>query len=516
MSTVEEDDEHKPGITVSVRVKPLDNKQDVCIVRPNPSSISNSIDIDSKTYDLISFTNDFIHWSTGDSRIDPEYATQQRVYNDVGKPIVDNALKGYNCCVFAYGQTGSGKTYSMIGEDNEEHQGLTPRICKALMDQAATTVPVGASPSSASSVAESVAKTTFHFEVSYIELYLEKVNDLLSAHNTHNNSNSNSVPRGGPHASSHSQSSNNLKVRENPKTGPYVEGVTVFSVSTYEELFALLEAGNKHRHVAGTGMNATSSRSHAIFTLKMTQTKPVSKDTLSADAVALISAASFGGAGGNSNGSVSSNNNTNIITCKVNLVDLAGSENVKMAQTSGARLKEGASINKSLLTLGRVIKALSEMNDNGAGGSGDGGSASTASKLTRRASMGGSSSSSSASANKTAARNSNRRRSSGCSFGPLDSSGGEEDDGEKKAPAAMVIPYRESVLTFLLKQSLGGNSKSSLIATIRPGQRYLEETLSTLRFAAQAGKVVNKPVINETNPYLKTIASVSTVASLLS
>uniref|UniRef100_A0A3B5L9S1 Kinesin-like protein n=1 Tax=Xiphophorus couchianus TaxID=32473 RepID=A0A3B5L9S1_9TELE len=183
-----------------------------------------------------------------------------------------------------------------------------------------------------------------------------------------------------------------LRVREHPVHGPYVA-----------ELSGWLELGNKQRATAATGMNDKSSRSHSVFTLVMTQTKV-------------------------HNSVFTGEEHDHSISSRINLVDLAGSERCRTAQTSGERLREGASINKSLLTLGKVISALSEQ------------------VLTRK---------------------------------------------------KVFIPYRESVLTWLLKESLGGNSKTAMIATVSPAGTNVEESLSTLRYAQQARTIINVAKVNE-------------------
>uniref|UniRef100_A0A8C7ZVA4 Kinesin-like protein KIF14 n=1 Tax=Oryzias sinensis TaxID=183150 RepID=A0A8C7ZVA4_9TELE len=213
---------------------------------------------------------------------------------------------------------------------------------------------------------------SFHFICFYFEVYNEKIHDLL-------------VTRDEP-----TQRRMPLRVREHPVHGPYVA-----------DLSGWLELGNKQRATAATGMNDKSSRSHSVFTLVMTQTKTES---------------------------VEGEEHDHSITSRINLVDLAGSERCNSAQTSGDRLREGASINKSLLTLGKVISALSEQ------------------MLTRK---------------------------------------------------KVFIPYRESVLTWLLKESLGGNSKTAMIATLSPAGSNVEESLSTLRYAQQARTIINVAKVNE-------------------
>ncbi|XP_006792143.1 kinesin-like protein KIF14 [Neolamprologus brichardi] len=190
-------------------------------------------------------------------------------------------------------------------------------------------------------------------------------------------------------------------VREHPVHGPYVAELSANVVRSYNDVQGWLELGNKQRATAATGMNDKSSRSHSVFTLVMTQTKTEL---------------------------VEGEEHDHSITSRINLIDLAGSERCHSAQTSGDRLREGASINKSLLTLGKVISALSEQ------------------ALTKK---------------------------------------------------KVFIPYRDSVLTWLLKESLGGNSKTAMIATLSPAGSNVEESLSTLRYAQQARTIINVAKVNE-------------------
>ncbi|EQB78241.1 kinesin family member 14 [Camelus ferus] len=204
-----------------------------------------------------------------------------------------------------------------------------------------------------------------------------------------------------------------LRVREHPTSGPYVEGLSTNVVSSYSDVQVWLELGNKKKATAATGMNDKSSRSHSVLTLVMTQTKTEFVEGEELD---------------------------HRVRSRVNLVDLAGSERCPMTQTSGERLKEGVSINKSLLTLGKVISALSE-----------------------------------------------------------------RAHGKR-----VFIPYRESVLTWqvalkheglygiqLLKESLSGNSKTAMVATVSPAASSVEETLGALRYATQARAIVNVARVNE-------------------
>ncbi|XP_017268937.1 kinesin-like protein KIF14 isoform X2 [Kryptolebias marmoratus] len=310
------------------------------------------------------FTYDFSFCSVDDS--EPGFASQKTVYETLAEPLLLRAFEGFNTCLFAYGQTGSGKSYTMMGF--EEQAGVIPRFCQELFLRLA-------------SMEDEEVKC--HVEMSYFEVYNEKIHDLLV---TREEPNQRRMP---------------LRVREHPVHGPYVADLSANVVSSYNDIKGWLELGNKQRATAATGMNDKSSRSHSVFTLVMTQMKT-----------------EF----------VEGEEHDHSITSRINLVDLAGSERCNSAQTSGDRLKEGASINKSLLTLGKVISALSEQ------------------VLTRK---------------------------------------------------TVFIPYRESVLTWLLKESLGGNSKTAMIATVSPAGSSVEESLSTLRYAQQARTIINVAKVNE-------------------
>uniref|UniRef100_A0A8C0G4D6 Kinesin family member 13A n=1 Tax=Chelonoidis abingdonii TaxID=106734 RepID=A0A8C0G4D6_CHEAB len=306
------------------------------------------------------FAFDYCFWSMDESNT-TKYAGQEVVFKCLGEGILEKAFQGYNACIFAYGQTGSGKSFSMMG--NAEQLGLIPRLCGALFQRI--------------SVEENDSQT-FKVEVSYMEIYNEKVRDLLD-------------PKG---------SRQSLKVREHKVLGPYVDGLSQLAVTNFEDIESLMSEGNKSRTVAATNMNEESSRSHAVFNIVVTQTL-------------------YDLQSGNSGEKVS----------KVSLVDLAGSERVSKTGAAGDRLKEGSNINKSLSTLGLVISSLA---DQAAG------------------------------------------------------------KGKNK-----FVPYRDSVLTWLLKDNLGGNSQTAMIATISPSADNYEETLSTLRYADRAKRIVNHAVVNE-------------------
>jgi kinesin family protein 1 len=304
------------------------------------------------------FAFDRSYWSF--DRDDPNYAGQDNLHEDLGKPLLDNAFQGYNNCIFAYGQTGSGKSYSMMGYGAE--YGIIPKICQDMFERITEIQKDG--------------KSSCTVEVSYLEIYNERVRDLLNPSNK-----------------------GNLRVREHPSTGPYVEDLAKLVVQSFPEIENLMDEGNKARTVAATNMNETSSRSHAVFTLTLTQKRHDVQMKMSGERVA-----------------------------KISLVDLAGSERANSTGATGARLKEGAEINRSLSTLGRVIAALAD-----------------------------------------------------------------QSGGKKK----VQVPYRDSILTWLLKDSLGGNSMTAMIAAISPADINFDETLSTLRYADSAKRIKNHAVVNE-------------------
>lgn len=309
------------------------------------------------------FAFDRSYWSF--NKEDSNYAGQENLHDDLGKPLLDNAFQGYNNCIFAYGQTGSGKSYSMMGYGKEH--GIIPKICQDMFERI-------------KAIQAQDPDTRCTVEVSYLEIYNERVKDLLNP-----------------------GTKGNLKVREHPSTGPYVEDLAKLVVGSFNEIENLMDEGNKARTVAATNMNATSSRSHAVFTLMLTQKKLDKETKMEAEKVA-----------------------------KISLVDLAGSERATSTGATGARLKEGAEINRSLSTLGRVIAALADLSG-----------------------------------------------------------------GKKKKGAASQVPYRDSVLTWLLKDSLGGNSMTAMIAAISPADINYDETLSTLRYADSAKRIKNHAVVNE-------------------
>ncbi|KAM4737466.1 kinesin-like protein KIF1B isoform 11-T11 [Anableps anableps] len=359
------------SVKVAVRVRPFNSretsKESKCIIQMqgNTTTILNP---KAPKEPAKTFSFDYSYWSHTTPE-DPCFASQNRVYNDIGKEMLEHAFEGYNVCIFAYGQTGAGKSYTMMGKQEEGQEGIIPMLCEDLFEK----------------INEDCNKEelSYSVEVSYMEIYCERVRDLLNPKNK-----------------------GNLRVREHPLLGPYVEDLSKLAVTSYTDIADLMDAGNKARTVAATNMNETSSRSHAVFTIVFTQKKHDSETDLTTEKVS-----------------------------KISLVDLAGSERADSTGAKGTRLKEGANINKSLTTLGKVISALAEVDN--------------------------------------------------CT------------SKSKKKKKTDFIPYRDSVLTWLLRENLGGNSRTAMVAALSPADINYDETLSTLRYADRAKNIKCNAVINE-------------------
>ncbi|KAJ6948004.1 kinesin-like protein KIN-5D [Populus alba x Populus x berolinensis] len=310
---------------------------------------------------------------------------QKELYDSAVSPIVYEVLEGYNCTIFAYGQTGTGKTYTMEGGARKKNgefpsdAGVIPRAVKQIFE-----------------ILEA-QNAEYNMKVTFLELYNEEISDLLALEET-----SKLID---------DKSKKPIALMEDGKGGVFVRGLEEEIVCTANEIYKILDKGSAKRRTAETLLNKQSSRSHSIFsiTIHIKECTPEGEE---------------------------------MIKCgKLNLVDLAGSENISRSgaredhafeflhnQYSGlnevlGRAREAGEINKSLLTLGRVINALVEHSGH--------------------------------------------------------------------------VPYRDSKLTRLLRDSLGGKTKTCIIATISPSIHSLEETLSTLDYAHRAKNIKNKPEINQ-------------------
>ncbi|RLN52494.1 hypothetical protein BBJ29_001108 [Phytophthora kernoviae] len=347
------DEKEAENIRVAVRCRPMNERENreqsvSCFTcAPDGTAVLTNMDNPTEKHE---FGFDFVYGC--DSK-------QETVFKDIGLPLLDRAFGGYNGTIFAYGQTGSGKSFSMTGVTNgpEAMEGLIPRVNRAIFERVAN---------------ERVEYPNKRFlvECSYFEIYNEIIYDLLDS------SGNGKKNKGG------------LEIKEHSVLGIYVKDLQERVVENREEIIELMAQGAQARTVGYTQMNAESSRSHSIFTIKIHQ-----KDA---------------------------EDETKSVFAKINLVDLAGSERAASTGAQGDRLREGANINKSLSALGNVINALVE--------------ASRASKK-------------------------------------------------------VFIPYRNSKLTRVLQESLGGNSLCSMLATLSPASINFPETLSTLKYASRAKSI---------------------------
>ncbi|XP_058668473.1 kinesin-like protein KIF1A [Ammospiza caudacuta] len=358
------------SVKVAVRVRPFNSREmsreSKCIIQMSGSTTT-ILNPKQPKETPKSFSFDYSYWSHT-TPADINYASQKQVYRDIGEEMLQHAFEGYNVCIFAYGQTGAGKSYTMMGKQEKDQQGIIPQLCEDLFSRINDT---------------SNDNMSYSVEVSYMEIYCERVRDLLNPKNK-----------------------GNLRVREHPLMGPYVEDLSKLAVTSYNDIQDLMDSGNKARTVAATNMNETSSRSHAVFNIIFTQKRHDAETDITTEKVS-----------------------------KISLVDLAGSERADSTGAKGTRLKEGANINKSLTTLGKVISALAEMDS-----------------------------------------------------GP---------NKNKKKKKTDFIPYRDSVLTWLLRENLGGNSRTAMVAALSPADINYDETLSTLRYADRAKQIRCNAVINE-------------------
>ncbi|XP_057190415.1 kinesin-1 heavy chain isoform X1 [Triplophysa rosa] len=221
-------------------------------------------------------------------RVFQSNTTQEQVYKACAQDIVKDVLGGYNGTIFAYGQTSSGKTHTMEGNLHDtDAMGIIPRIVQDIFNY----------------IYSMDENLEFHIKVSYFEIYLDKIRDLLDVSKT------------------------NLSVHEDKNRVPYVKGCTERFVCSPDEVMDTIDEGKSNRHVAVTNMNEHSSRSHSIFLINVKQENTQTEQKLSG---------------------------------KLYLVDLAGSEKVSKTGAEGALLDEAKNINKSLSSLGNVISALAE------------------------------------------------------------------------------------------------------------------------------------------------------------
>uniref|UniRef100_A0A7S4K938 Kinesin motor domain-containing protein n=1 Tax=Odontella aurita TaxID=265563 RepID=A0A7S4K938_9STRA len=306
------------------------------------------------------------------------FSAQEEVFEQTLKPVIGDVLKGYESTVFAYGQTGTGKTHTMEGDlSDPDMHGVIPR--------------------SAQSIFETLRKPQYSdhsITCSYLEIYNEELCDLLADEKQHVSERRSA------------QGCTKLEIMVG-KNGTFCRGLSEVPVNCAEDVLALMHKAQHQRKVGETKMNKASSRSHSIFTMNIKAKALLLSDGRS-------STMEFNG--------------------KLHMVDLAGSECAKTAGldkatgTEATRERERMNINRSLLTLGRVISMLKKQSEN------------------------------------------------------------------KKSSGSVRIPYRDSKLTRILQESLGGRCKTVIIATLSPSVTAIEESISTLNYAQSANGIVNKPV----------------------
>ncbi|XP_058163771.1 kinesin-like protein KIF21A isoform X3 [Dasypus novemcinctus] len=319
---------------------------------------------------------------------------QEQLYIQCIEKLIEGCFEGYNATVFAYGQTGAGKTYTMgTGFDvniTEEEQGIISRAVKHLFKSI--------EEKKHSAIKNGLPPPDFKVNAQFLELYNEEVLDLFDTTRDIDAKNKKS----------------NIRIHEDSTGGIYTVGVTTRTVNTESEMMQCLKLGALSRTTASTQMNVQSSRSHAIFTIHVCQTRVCLQiDAENAVDNKMIS-------------ETSQMNEFETLTAKFHFVDLAGSERLKRTGATGERAKEGISINCGLLALGNVISALGD-----------------------------------------------------------------------KSKRATHVPYRDSKLTRLLQDSLGGNSQTIMIACVSPSDRDFMETLNTLKYANRARNIKNKVMVNQ-------------------
>eukprot|EP00557_Chaetoceros_sp_GSL56_P011997 CAMPEP_0176477854 /NCGR_PEP_ID=MMETSP0200_2-20121128/867_1 /TAXON_ID=947934 /ORGANISM="Chaetoceros sp., Strain GSL56" /LENGTH=1243 /DNA_ID=CAMNT_0017873737 /DNA_START=112 /DNA_END=3844 /DNA_ORIENTATION=- len=319
------------------------------------------------------------------------FSTQEEVFEATLKPVIADVMLGYESTIFAYGQTGTGKTHTMEGSlSSPELYGIIPRSAQAIFE----------------AIKKPEIENT-NVKCSYLEIYNEDLGDLLADEVSDELSNlqQSNLQKNCTNLPTPSKKKKpRLEIMEGPD-GPFCRGLTEVTVYSATDVLKLMHKAQQLRKVGETRMNRHSSRSHCLFTIKIEATRRL-------------------------------NDGNTIDFCgKLHMVDLAGSECAKSAAFDKgigdqvARERERMNINRSLLTLGRVIKLLKEQSEK-------------------------------------KGNNNNSIR----------------------------IPYRDSKLTRILQESLGGRCKTLIVATLSPSITAIEESMSTLHYAQSANGIINKPI----------------------
>uniref|UniRef100_A0A7S1L4R6 Kinesin-like protein n=1 Tax=Neobodo designis TaxID=312471 RepID=A0A7S1L4R6_NEODS len=329
-----------------------------------------------------------------------DFASQHYVYNLVAKEAPVAAFDGVNSTIMSYGQTGGGKTYTMMGKydpfnvcGGDGPEGIIPRVCHDVFKMVETR-------RKEEEAKPEKERRDITVEVTFVEIYMEKVRDLLDKQ---------AAARG---------EMREARIRVDPNSGPFVEDVTKYRVSNWSHCCKLLEQGSSMRTTSANVVHQQSSRSHAIFTLTVLQSRKVpAKDKYAAPTVETKSG-------------------------RINLVDLAGSERGGFTDY----VKESSKINTSLLALRRVIDTLVE-----------------------------------------------RQRIT------MEQVSAELQGLAPKGPLQQppTVPYRDSVLTWLLSDSMGGNAMTTMIAALSPHEKNFNDTLATLQWSSKARNLVGVVKVND-------------------
>ncbi|EKM55284.1 uncharacterized protein PHACADRAFT_184096 [Phanerochaete carnosa HHB-10118-sp] len=474
------------SVQVALRIRPPTNQDSTSIPARFQRSVINAISPTSVAVDATSSALSSVGSSAAAAtpassassakkqvftfdQVHPPPTTQYQLFTSTAQPLTSRFIEGFNCTILAYGQTSSGKTFTMTGidldldpTDPDNGMGIIPRAVASIYQQCRELKD------------ERGSAWSYSIKGSFIELYNEDLIDLLG------------FDESGGKAS-------NVQIREDKQGHIIWEGLREVSVKNSNEVMGLLRKGTSFRRTNETDMNAQSSRSHAIFSLILTQRKFVgsgppprsssplppganrppsrlarpSSTTYTSASGNRVSSPTFGrpatpsfasamGRGGSSirppssmgmlsppdggrrhslsPGAPQTNGDGDgewvTIISKFHFVDLAGSERLKRTAAAGERVKEGISINSGLLALGNVISALG-------------------------------------------------------------------DPAKAKTHTASYIPYRDSKLTRLLQDSLGGNAHTLMIACVSPAEWNANETVNTLKYANRARNIKNRVTLNE-------------------
>ncbi|GIQ82794.1 kinesin-like protein, partial [Kipferlia bialata] len=323
---------------------------------------------------------------------------QGTVYRVTGEPLVQDLLAGYNGCIMTYGQTGAGKTHT-ISHLQPGRLGLIPRCCHEMFD----------------GITQSKGRYEWRVHVSYLQIYMEIISDLLS-------------------------NSTGLNLRETAQGGVYVEDLTSYECKTVNDVMSIMRQGEQAKKMAHTSMNTRSSRSHTVLTVSVTRSLRMPSEQTDTDHA-------------QDGTDPDAHDERRLLRGSLVFVDLAGSERAAKTHPEGIQLAEAKSINKSLSCLGNVIAALS-----------------------------------------------NDKKGDDAPDTPRADKGERERQGQGER-GQVFVPWRDSKLTRLLQDVLGGNSRNTLIINIGPGNRNIHETVTSLTFGRRAMSVLVHPKVNEEMDY---------------